>query len=80
MNIMVHTCILRRAVADQPLGSKVFRIISYQSICPFPDILTNFPIQMHRRHMLSLPLNGSKTSQDHDLRAQCSTLVQNATC
>ena len=43
------------------------------SIKLFPSngILTIFPIQMHGRPMLTLPLNRSKSSQGHDLYKLC---------
>ena len=46
---------------------------------PF-DILTVFPIQMHRLPLLTLSKNRSRPSQGHDLFAHCSTWVIDASC
>ena len=45
---------------------------------PTNDILTNFPIQMHGRPMLTLPSNRSRSSQGHDLYKLCRTPVTDA--
>ena len=51
---------------DVPLVS-----ISFQN--HLNDILTVFPIQMHRRPMLTLLKNRSRSSQGHNLYIHCST-------
>ena len=43
----------------------------YCTFCPSNDILTIFPIQMHGRPKLTLPLNMSRLSQGHDLYKLC---------
>ena len=50
-----------------PWGPFIFRIIK---LFPSKDILTNFPIQMHGRPMLTMPQDRSRSSQGHDLYTQ----------
>ena len=70
------------AGADEALGPFFFRIINILSNCQFlfylfpsNDMLTVFPIQMHRQPMLTLSSNRSRSPQGHDLYILCSNLA-----
>ena len=76
-----------RVGADQPLGSfcllesHIFSTFAhFQQVFLSNDILTIFPIQMHGRPMLILPLNRSRSSKGHNLLMHCSILVLDASC
>ena len=60
--------------AANPQGQNIFININLLSICsflasflPFNDIFLFLPIQMHGRPKLTLPYNGSGSSQGHEL-------------
>ena len=62
------------AGADNPLGPKCFCKHKYSihlpmscKFCPSTHILTNFPIRMHGRPMLTLQLIRSRSSEGHGL-------------
>ena len=62
------------AEADNPLGPKCFCKHKYSihlpiscKFCPSTHILTNFPIRMHGRPMLTLQLIRSRSSEGHGL-------------
>ena len=74
--------------ADQPLWSNFFFFQNYQpsvhlpiscKFCLSNNILTIFPIQMHGRPMLTLPINRSRSSKGHNLYTR-STPVPDASC
>ena len=71
--------------ADEPLGPFFFSESSIFSPTalflpkfPLKGIITVFPIEMHRRPMLTLPSTRSRSSQGHALYTHCSVVAIDA--
>ena len=73
--------------ADNPLGLKYFHKHEYSvhllipsKFLPLNDIFQFFPIQMHGRPTLTLPLKRSRSLHGHDLYKLCRASLPDASC